>query len=242
MLLAAAVACVVLAAPVVRAGETEPEQAAPGATSGEHGEGASAAHEAEEHEHEFNWSYGFLGEKDGEEPSLLYRPKGMAPPFLANILNALVLFGIIVGAGKKPIAEALKKRKEKLVGAMEEAAKMKSEAEKTLAEYEKKLAHIDEEVERIRAEMRASAEAERHRILTEAKERRDRMERDAKLLVEQEQKAAREALVRETVASAVKSAREILEKQLGAADHDRIARDFLDTVKKASIESVGGRS
>ena len=205
-----------------------------GAADGEPGEHGDDA--------EFNWAYGFVGEKDGVEPSLLYRPKGMAPPFLANVINAAILFTIIVSAGKKPIAEALKKRKERLVGSMEEAAKMKAESETSLAEHEKKLAHLDEEVERIRREMRESAEAERQRILTEAKERRERMERDANLLIEQERKAARETLMRETVASAVRSAEEILAKQLGVADHDRIARDFLETVKRAPIATAGGRS
>jgi F-type H+-transporting ATPase subunit b len=225
-------------APAALAAEPEPEHAAEAAHEG-------GEHEGAEHEdQEFNWAFGFLGEKDGEAPSLLYRPKGMAPPFLANILNAVVLFGIIIAAGRKPIAEGLKKRKENLVGAMQEASRMKEEAEKTLAQYEKKLAHIDDEIERIRKEMRESAEAERKRILADAKERRERMERDAKLLVLQEQKAAREALLRETVARAMKSAEELLEKQLAASDHDRIAREFLETVKKAPIQGAGagGRS
>jgi F-type H+-transporting ATPase subunit b len=207
------------------------EQGEHGAEHGEHGDDAP-----------FNWAYGFVGEKDGVEPSLLYRPKGMAPPFLANVINFAILLTIIVSAGKKPIAEALKKRKERLVGSMEEAAKMKADSETSLAEYERKLAHLDEEIERIRREMRESAEAERQRILTEAKERRDRMERDAKILIEQELKAARETLMRETVVSAMRSAEELLSKQLGGADQDRIARDFLETVKKAPIATAGGRS
>src|SRR5882672_10518586 len=84
-----------------------------------HGEHASGEHE--EAEQEFNWAYGFLGEKEGVEPDLAYRPKGMAPPFLANVLNALVLFTIIVVAGRKPIALGLRKRKERIVHGMEEA-------------------------------------------------------------------------------------------------------------------------
>src|SRR5437868_15039215 len=127
----------------------------------------------------------------------------MAPPFLANIINAAVLFTIIIVAGKKPIAEGLRKRKERIVQGMDEAGRMKAEAEKRLAEYEEKLKHIDTEVARIRSEMREAAELERRRVLAEAKERRDRMERDAKLLVEQETKAAREPLARETGAAAM---------------------------------------
>src|SRR5205807_2137830 len=85
---------------------------------------AEAIHETaegEEHEAPFNWAYGFLGEREGVEPSIAYRPKGMPPPFLANIINAAILFSIIVVAAKKPVAEGLKKRKERIVLGMEEA-------------------------------------------------------------------------------------------------------------------------
>ena len=49
---------------------------------------------AEDHEHhvptleDYNWFYGFLGEKDGAEPSFLFRPKGMPVPFGAMLLNS----------------------------------------------------------------------------------------------------------------------------------------------------------
>jgi len=202
--------------------------------AGGHGDDHGMAH--------FNWAYGFVDEKDDVEPSLLYRPKGMPRPFLANVINAVVLFGIIYGVGKKPIAEALKKRKERIVAGMEEAGKMKADAAKTLAQYEEKLQHLDQEVARIKQEMREAAEAERKRIVAETKERRERMERDAKLLVEQELKAAREALMRETVAGAVRSAEDILAKQLGSADHDRLAREYLEGMQKVTLGTAGGRS
>ena len=205
------------------------------------GEG-HAEGEHEEAEGEFNWAYGFLGEKEGVEPSVLYRPKGMAPPFLANIINAAVLFTIIIVAGRKPIAEGLRKRKERIVQGMEEAGRMKADAEKRLAEYEQKLAHIDSEVTRIRTEMRQAAETERRRVLSEAKERRERMERDAHLLVEQETKAAREALARETVEAAMRSARDLIARSLGPADHDKLATEYFETLRRAPIQSTGGPS
>lgn len=214
------------------------------APSAEHGqaEGHEAASGEHEEHQEFNWSYGFLGEREGVSPSLAYRPKGMPAPFLANVINAALLFGIIVGFGRKPIAAALKKRKERIVAGMDEAARMKNEAAERLAEYEEKLHHIDQEIERIRREMREAAQAEQRRILAEAKERRERMERDAKLLVEQELKVAREILVRETAAAALKTAEELLAKQVSPGDQDRLATEYLELVQKAPIQTVGGAS
>jgi F-type H+-transporting ATPase subunit b len=209
--------------------------------SGEHGEHASGEHE--EAESEFNWAYGFLGEKEGVAPDLMYRPKGMAPPFLANVLNALVLFTIIVVAGRKPIALGLRKRKERIVHGMEEAGRMKAEASARLAEYEEKLKHIEREIERIRSEMREAAEAERRRVLQDAKERRERMERDARLLVEQETKAARERLSRETIASAMRSAEAIIARAIGPADRDRMITEYFETLGRAPLgPQAGARS
>jgi F-type H+-transporting ATPase subunit b len=226
----------VCTAPHAARADEEPEAPAAHAEREQHGA------EQEEAEGEFNWAYGFIGEKEGVEPSLMYRPKGMPPPFLANIINAAVLFTIIVVAGKKPIALGLRRRKERIVQGMEEAGRMKEEAAKRLAEYEEKLEHIDREVERVRTEMRQSAETERRRLLTEAKERRERMERDARLLVEQETKAARETLARETVAAAVKSAEDIIARSLAPADHERIGVEYLDALRRAQLGAAGGAS
>jgi F-type H+-transporting ATPase subunit b len=209
-----------------------------------HGEpGEHGAHgEAHEHEQAFNWADGFLGEKEGVEPSLLYRAPGTPAPFLANVLNAGLLFWILVAASKKPVAEALKNRKERLIGAMEEAGRMKAEAQATLTQYEERLKHLDEEIGRIRREMHEAAEIEQKRVLTEAKERRARMERDAALLVEQERKGARETLIRETVSGALKSAEDLLKSHVGQADKDRLTRDFLATVRSTPIAVKGGVS
>ena len=204
-------------------------------------EAASSGHGEEEHEGgEINWAYGFLGEKEGVAPDLLYRPKGMPPPFLANLANAGLLFAVLVTFGRKPIAEGLKQRKRRIVAGMEEAARMKAEAQTELAQYEDKLKRLDQEVERIKTAMRESAELERRRVLAEAKERRERMERDAHLLVEQESKAARDALVRETVMGALASAEEMLATHMTQADHDRLTGEYADSIGRAKGPTTMG--
>lgn len=208
---------------------------------GEHGDG-HAAHGGE-HAPTFddiNWAYGFLGEKEGEEPSLLWRPKGMPVPFGALALNAAILYFLLFKFGRKPISDALRARKLGIMKGMEDAAKMKAEAEASLAKYQKKLDEIDSEVARIKREAKEQGEAESARILGEAKERRARMERDARLLIEQELKAARETLTRDTVRAAVKSAEVILAAKVGDADQQRLGDEFLASIK-ASGSVLRGR-
>jgi len=218
----------------------------------EHAEGATVqaapgeeAHAEHDHEHhipsldQFNWFYGFVGEKDGVEPSLLFRPKGMPVPFGAMVLNSAILYWLLIRFAKKPIAEALKSRKSSILRGMEEAGKMKSDAEAALAEYEEKLANVDQEIHRVREEMRTSGQAERARILAEAKEKRTRLERDAALLIAQELKAARESLLGETVRSAMRSAEVTLRANITAADQSRLAEDYLAGMKSAAAALRG---
>jgi F-type H+-transporting ATPase subunit b len=229
-LLVAAVACASLL--TLPAFAQEPADKAP--TAG------AAAPGAEDPEHhvptleDYNWFYGFLGEKEGAEPSFLFRPKGMPVPFGAMLLNSAILYYLLIRFAKKPIAEALKSRKTSILRGMEEAGKMKSDAEARLAEYEEKLATIDQEIERVREEMRTAGQTERKRILAEAKERRGRMERDAQTLISQELKAARETLLAETARGAIASAETALRAKLGAADQSRIAEEYLSGLKNAA--------
>lgn len=199
----------------------------------------------EDHEHhvpkfeEYNFFYGFLGEKDDVEPNLLWRPKGTPVPFGAMLLNSAVLYWLLVRFAKKPLADALKSRKATILRGMEEAGKMKKESQERLAEYEQKLATLDQEIERIRTDMRASGQSERKRILAEAKEKRTRMERDAQILIGQELKTARESLVSEMSRAALRSAEATLRSRVTAADQSRLAEDYLLGIKNAAMALRG---
>jgi F0F1-type ATP synthase membrane subunit b/b' len=235
-LLVAAMACG--AALAVPAFAQEPDGKAPAAGVVASGDAVPAG--AEDHEHhvltldDYNWFYGFLGEKEGVEPSFLFRPKGMPVPFGAMLLNSAILYYLLIRFAKKPIAEALKSRKTTILRGMEEAGKMKSDAEARLAEYEEKLATIDQEIGRVRDEMRSAGQTERKRILAEAKEKRGRMERDAQTLISQELKAARETLLAETTRGALRSAEAALMAKLGASDQSRLAEEYLTGLKAAA--------
>jgi F-type H+-transporting ATPase subunit b len=186
---------------------------------------------------EINWMSGILGEsKEASEPSLLWRPVGMPPPVGAQLINSGILFFILFRVARKPVAEGLKKRKQTILQGFAEAGQMKEAAAARLAEYEQKLAAIDDEINRVRVQMQQGAEQERARVLQEAKERCERMERDAKLLIEQELKAAREQLIAETSKRALDSAQKLVAAQVTAGDKDRLLQEYLATLSK----SVGG--
>ncbi len=230
---------VLVLAPAVALAQTAPEPVA-----GHAGPATQTPdeHAGEQHEEAINWFTGMIGEKDGVPPSIWWRPKGMEPPLAAEMFDAgLVIFGVVYFA-RRPLADALRKRRSAIMHGIQDAARMKDDAAARLAEFEEKLQHVDDDIERVKREMREAGEAERERILADAKERRVRMERDARSLIEQELKAAREILIAETVKSAVRSAEEMLAKQITPADQQRLADEFLASLEKVELNAPGGKA
>jgi F-type H+-transporting ATPase subunit b len=165
--------------------------------------------------------------------------KNQPPPYLASLLNFAVLVFILYRFGRKPLAEALLKRKQAIMAEIETATNLKENAEARLEEYEEKIENIESKLEEVRAEYATLAEAEKKHILAEAEERRVRMRRDAELRVEQERKAVRDALLREAVLAATAAAEDLIRKQVARADHDRMAADYLATLR-ASLGGTAG--
>lgn len=206
--------------------------------AGEHG----AAEHGEHGSHGINWYYGFVGEAYDEEPSLLWRSPGMPVPLLAHLINSAILFTILYKVGRKPIVEGLAKRRETIMKGMEEAAAMRNEAVEQLKAYEAKFASVDAEIARIRKDLREAADAERTAILAEAKKRHERMERDAKRMIEQELKNAREELMEETVRIAMQRATALVAQAASDADHERLCEEYLNSVQAKLPGAVGGHS
>jgi F-type H+-transporting ATPase subunit b len=221
----------------MQAGERARAGAEHGAPAGHGPAGGHAAHA--EHDEKappppINWWHGLLGPKEGVHPNLLWRDPEEPPPYLAQVLNFGLLVFIVVKFGKKPLRDALVKRKDNIVRELEEAQRLHEAAEKRLAQYEAKLDKIQEDLERIRGEFREQGELEKQRILTEARERRDRMKRDAEVLLSQEVKQMRQELVVEVVREATQLATELLSKEMTLGDHDRFAEGFLAELRSGS--------
>ena len=163
------------------------------------------------------------------------------PPFIALAINAAILFGLYYWKGKKPIAEGLKNRRIEIAKEIEEAARLKAAAEERAKVYQAKLGQLDQELATAREALLKAGEAERDRAVAEAKEKANRMRRDAEFMVEQELKQLRVDLQIEAAAAAVFGAEELLKKRLTPADHERLAEEYLSDLSKLTAGAgVGG--
>lgn len=212
-----------------------------------HGEAHCPGHGPTDPPPPVNWWQGIIGVNNeaagkGGIHSLLWRyhndqnpcdPRNQPPPFLASVLNFALLAFIIVRFGRKPIAEALKKRKQTIMADLDNASRLKAEAEKRLEQYEDKLTRLEETLAELKAEQAAQAEREKAHVLAEAEQRRIRMKKDAEFRIEQELKEARAMLLKEAVEGAVAAAEQLLRQRVSKEDHDRVAEEYLKAIPAA---------
>ncbi|WP_437897191.1 F0F1 ATP synthase subunit B family protein [Sorangium sp. So ce124] len=212
-----------------------------------HGEEHCPGHGPTDPPPHVNWWHGLIGVNNeaaakGGINALLWRynneqnpcdPKNEPPPFLASVLNFGLLAFIVVRFGRKPIAEALKKRKQTITQELDNASRLKQEAEQRLEDYEDKLTRLEETLAELKAEHAAQAEVEKAHVLAEAEQRRVRMRRDAEFRAEQELKAARAMLLQEAVQNAVAAAEELLRQRIGQQDLDRVNEEYLKAIPAA---------
>lgn len=164
-------------------------------------------------------------------------------PYAYLLINAAILFAIYYKAGKKPVTDGLQARHDTIAKELLESAKIKAEAEAKAKEYDEKLERLEDELQQIKADIIKAGEADRARIVKEAEEKADRMKKDAQFLLDQELKQLRNDMLAFTADAAIAAAEAVLKSKVSAADHERLAADYLDEVSgKAKPASTGGVS
>lgn len=201
------------------------------------------------HFSDINWWQGLIGVNNEKAKSdsalnrLLWRYQNPSdhcdsanqrPPVLAQLINLLIVAGVLVKFGRKPLSEALKKRKQSIVGDIENAARLRREAEARLTEYQTKLSALDRTLTQLREEYKAQAVVEREHLLREAQAASARMKKDAEFRVAQDRKATSAALTAEAIEKATSQAEVMLRKHFTAADGERLGAEFIAEVSKAS--------
>lgn len=162
------------------------------------------------------------------------------PAYVALVINFGALAALYYILGKKPIAEALKQRRVTIGKDIEEAQKLLDEAKERAQKYQADLKNADTDAATAKAGLVSAGKGEVDRIMSEAQERADRMKRDAERLVEQERKQVHLDLLKETIDGAVKEASGLLEKNVTADDHIRLANDLLaELAKRPSAARAG---
>ncbi|MBN1380655.1 MAG: ATP synthase F0 subunit B [Deltaproteobacteria bacterium] len=150
--------------------------------------------------------------------------------FAWSTLNFIILIGFLYWLGANKIKEFFSGRRENLRISLDEAIAAKEEAEKKYQELSEKLDKATGEITDIAEMIRTQGEAEKERIIEDAKKAAEKIREDAQRRVEQEFKKASNQLRAEAVALSVEVAEDILKKNITLEDHENIVRDYLDKV------------
>ena len=150
-------------------------------------------------------------------------------PAINFIIYAAVLYFFALPA----VRGFLRSRREDVVATMAQASAKKQQAEALVGEYRAKLAGVDQEIGAIQASFRREAETEQDKLLTEARNLAAKIRDDAHFLADQETKAARQMIREEMASQAQAAARQLVQSNISAADHGRLAQDFIQSIGSA---------
>ena len=128
------------------------------------------------------------------------------------------------------VKEALRKRKETIVQALNEAKLAQAEAEQVRREYEEKLAGLEAEQQALRSQALESAQREKERILEEAGRMAERARLEAQQIAEREVEQARRTLREDVAEQAVAIATELIRAQLRPDDQRRLVNELVEKV------------
>lgn len=154
---------------------------------------------------------------------------------IAQILNFLILAGILRAVAYKPVVNILKARQAKIQESIDKAEADAAEADKLLADYKAKLVAANAKAEAIieNAEKRASEEREAKRA--EIKREIEQMKKAAEAEIERERTRAVEELRSEVVALSMAAAGKIISKNIDASENEQLIAEFVNKLDKDKI-------
>ena len=149
-------------------------------------------------------------------------------------INFALFVALLVWGLAGPLREFFRARAERLREDLAAGDRARREAEALRAALAKDLADLPALRERLKSDLRATAERERDQLLTQGRDTAERIRNDARLLAEQERAAARRALRDEVVSSAIAAATALVRAQAQGADQERFVREFVSRAEAAA--------
>ncbi len=141
-------------------------------------------------------------------------------------LNLTILVGLLVYALRRPISAFYSDRRERIRKEMRQAQLDLEEAQKRLSQVEARKQALEGELEQIRENARRQAEAERLRVLEEARNDSRKIIAAAEREIDNLRRHAREELRGYTAQLAVELAEERIRDSLSPQDRERMHDRF----------------
>lgn len=145
--------------------------------------------------------------------------------------NVVIFASILIYVARRPIHDALHGRANRVRAALDEAQKLHDEASARYAEIDTKLQSLDAKIEEMKREAQVASQVEATRIAERAEADAARIRETAERTIREETTRAKNAIRQEAIESAGIIAREHLRKNVSVDDQNRLAGEFLGSVK-----------
>jgi len=146
--------------------------------------------------------------------------------FLWRVLNFSLTVAILVYFVAKPLKNALAGRREGIAQALKVSEDAANAAEEKYRTYDVKLTQAETEIEDIKAAIKADAEKEKKRIITEATIMAENIKSEAQKASANEIAKARRTLQQDAITMAVAIAEDVLKKAVTKEDQSRLVEEY----------------
>ena len=150
---------------------------------------------------------------------------------IARALNFAVLVGLLVYFLRRPLANYLVDRSQQIRHALVEAKATREQATVDLGRIEQRLSELPAELAALKARGAEEVKAEQARIKATAAAERERVLEQTRREIDQRYRLARRALLQETADQAAAIARRRLEQDITPADQTRLIDRYLSQVR-----------
>jgi F-type H+-transporting ATPase subunit b len=154
--------------------------------------------------------------------------------------NLIILVAVLFYFARKAVPALMAVRYATVKNEIDQANQLLEEAESKYAQWQEKIDQLDQEVGQIRTDTLRLAEAEKERILEQARQTAERIREEGKTSIARELENARSELRAEAADLAIEFAREILEQQVNDADRATLLDGFIQSLELASTTEQRG--
>jgi F-type H+-transporting ATPase subunit b len=167
---------------------------------------------------------GHSNDRSGDLLDLLYR-------FITFVLVLIILFVVYK---KMKLKDVLTARSEEIKKRLDDLKRDKEEAENRYKEMERRLKDFETKRKDIIEQYKKEGLAEKEKIITEAKERVSQIIDQSEMTIQQEIESARNQLKQNVIDLAAEKAREILAREMGEDDQEKMVVEFVEKVGKVN--------
>ncbi len=155
--------------------------------------------------------------------------------WLFRIINFSLLAGVLIYFVGGILKSSLLARKNEVERLLKEAEETAQEAKKRLAEIEARVHRREEEAMAIIEDAKKRGENEKTLLIEEGNKVRERLERHAKIRIDQELKKAKEALHIEAVTLTMEFAEKKIKKDFTNKDQENLIEEYLIRIGEKKV-------